>query len=136
MCILRLSSKSTSFKSILENTNLPLISVYDAGEYRDLKKTRLCENNQATLEVSDKDWNDIEGQIEDAIGFFEQNKIDIQKLFKLISDLSAGLDFPINSKLDGNIVTHGIIYPNQLTKLAGNLNIDIGMTMYEYGMFE
>jgi len=136
MCILRLSSKTTSFKSILQDTNLPLISIYDAGEYRDLKKTRLCKSNQATLEISDKDWNDVESQIEDAISFFEQNKTEIQKLFELIKDLSAGLDFPINSKLDGNIVTHGIVYPSQLTKLAGYLNIDIGMTLYEYGMFE
>lgn len=136
MCILRLSSRSVSFKPILDETKLPITSVYDAGEYRDTKRARLCQNNQATLDVSDKEWDDLQGQINDAICFLENHKGDIQKLFELVNDLSVGLDFPINSKLDGNIVTQGITFPGRLTSLAGSLNIDIGMTLYEYGLFE
>ncbi len=135
MCILRLSSEHHSFKSILNDTTLPMFSVFDAGEYRDSQKTRLCSSYQATLSISDKEWDDVEGQIEGAISFFESKNIELQKLFELVTDLRANLDFPILSKFDGRIVTQGIVFPSQLTKLAGNLNIGIGLTLYERDFF-
>ena len=136
MCVLRLSSKENSFKPILEKTKLSLFPVLDIGEYRDVKKSRVCEINQATLHISNKEWNDLEGQIEDVVCFIESNRTELQQLFKLIEDLNADLDFPIISKHDGNIISQGINFPSKLTSLVGNLNIGIGMTYYENDFFD
>jgi len=123
MCVLRLSSKDYSFKLLIENTELSLFSVFDSGEDRGSVKPRVCEENFATLRVSDKEWNDIQGQIEDAISFFKRNKNHLVELFGQVKDLNASLDFPVLSKFDGHTVTHGITFPSQLTTLAGNLKL-------------
>lgn len=135
MCVLRLVSKTKSFKQMLEGTNLPIYSVNDAGEYRDKAKKRLCENYQATMDVSDKEWDDLSGQINDAIFFLNEYHSELEEIFKHIDDIEAGLDFPIHSILGEKWVTQWINFPAELVSVAGKLNIDIGMTLYAKDLF-
>ena len=128
MCILRLTSSNTSLKSYLND--FPVASSYDKGEFRNSRKDSLCTENHASLDVSEKEWDDLNGQIQDAIKFLDKYKSQIISLSSSIADLSLGLDFPIYSKFDGNIITHGIAYPVELVTLAAELKIEIGMTIY------
>ncbi len=136
MCVLRIVSKTKSFKPILEGMDIPTLSVFDLGEYRDKAKKRLCKNNQASLDVSKKEWDDLQGQVEDAIVFLTKYISELEEIFKHIDDVDAGLDFPINSILDEKWATQGINFPKELVSIAGKLNIDIGLTLYAKGLFD
>lgn len=136
MCVLRITSETQSLKAILGSMKMPVSSAFDAGEYRDRSKTRPCETNQATVGVSDKEWDDLHGQVEDAIDFLNRYAIELEEIFERIADVSAGLDFPINSILDDTWATQGINFPKELVSLAGKLDIDIGLTLYAKGLFD
>jgi len=136
MCVLRIVSKTKSFKSLLEGMDIPTLSVFDAGEYRDKAKKRLCKNNQASLDVSEKEWDDLAGQVEDAINFLNKYTPELEEIFKRIDDVDAALDFPVNSILGEKWVTQGINFPKQLVSIAGKLKIGIGMTLYAKDLFE
>ena len=136
MCVLRIASKTKSFKPILDSMDIPTLSVFDIGEFRDKGKKRICENYQATLDVSKKEWDDLPGQVEDAINFLKKHAPELKKIFECIDGIDWGLDFPIYSILDDTWVTQGIKFPKELVSIAGELNIDIGMTLYAKDLFD
>jgi hypothetical protein len=115
---------------------IPILSVFDIGEFRDKGKKRICANYQATLDVSEKEWGDLSGQVEDTINFLKKHTPELKKIVEYIDDIDWSLDFPIYSILDDKWVTQGIKFPKELVSIAGELNIDIGMTLYAKDLFD
>ena len=86
--------------------------------------------------MSDKDWGDFQGQVQDCIGFLTKYFEDIEQLFKTHNVTTAYLDFPIYSRLYGDIVNQNDHLSSELIVLAGKLSLGIEMAMYTKDAFE
>ena len=130
MCVLKIYSDTFSFKAFSENTNIPVFSVYDKGEYRNQSKTRKCKENSLSLDVSEKEWDDFPGQVTDAVEFLSKYYKELLELFGKIDDVDAYLDFPIYSRLSEEIANQNDHLPKKLVSMAGKLNLGIEMSQY------
>jgi len=134
MCVLKVYSDTNSFKAFSDNTNIPVHSCFDKGQA--IKTNRLSKEFRISFDVSEKEWDDFKGQVADAISFLEKHYAQIKNLFATHSITDACLDFPIWSRLDENIVNQNDYIPRELIKLAGELNIGIGMAIYAQNAFD
>jgi hypothetical protein len=138
MCVLRLISETDSFKSYREKTVLPVCSCFDKGE-KCVKK--IIDSFIINFNVSDKEWDDFKGQVEDAKFFLKRYKSEIHKLMESYNITDAFLDFPIYSRLahngtDDDIINQNDHLPRELISLAGELNIGIEMAIYSKEGFD
>lgn len=134
MCVLKVYSNTNSFKKFSNNTDIPLSSCLDKGEAITTK--RICEEYRVSFDVSDREWDDFEGQVSDAISFLEKYYSQIEELFSTHSITDAYLDFPLWSRLDENNVNQNDSFPRKLIKVAGELNIGICMAIYAKNAFD
>ncbi len=136
MCVLKIYSDTFSFKAFSEDTDIPVYSVFDKGEYRNKKQTRVAKHNVLSLDVSDREWDDFPGQAADAINFLSKHYDELLKLLSSVEDVNACLDFPIYSRLSSEIINQNDYIPRGLISLAGKLNLEIGMSQYSRDAFE
>jgi hypothetical protein len=134
MCVLKIYSPTHSFKDYSNHGNLPIYSVYDKGEFR--TKTRQCAEFTMSLDVSDKEWNNFSGQVEDAIKFLKQNFIALNDLYVKYAVSNWYLDFPVYSRLNDQIINQNDHLPSELISLAGKLNLGIEMAIYDPNAFK
>jgi len=82
------------------------------------------------FDVSSKDFTDFQAMVSDAISFLETNFNNLQPLAEM-QGVNAKLDFGYFSTfMDTNIVAQYDTIPYQLSRLAGNLRIDIELSQY------
>ncbi|MFD2162478.1 hypothetical protein ACFSJU_08735 [Paradesertivirga mongoliensis] len=134
MCVLKVYSDTDSFKSFEKMTKVPVYSCYDKGDIQG--KSRITTDYKISFDVSDKDWEDLDGQIEDTILFLTKHYDDIEQLFKTHNITTAYLDFPIYSRLEGDIVNQNDHLPKELIVIAGKLSLGIEMAIYSKDAFE
>ena len=131
MCNLKIYSDTNSFKSFAKTTRIPVYSVHDKGENKNRQT-----DNRISFDISDKDWDDFEGQVQDCIGFLTKYFEDMQQLFKTHNVTTAYLDFPLYSRLYGDIVNQNDHLPKELIQLAGKLSLGIEMAFYSKNAFD
>ena len=136
MCILKVYSDNESFESFSQITDIPVYSLYNKGERKNEKTDDIHTDFRISFDVSEKEWDDIEGQIDDAILFLNKYKEQIQDLLTRHSISDAYLDFSLWSRLNDNVVNQNDYLPRELVKIAGNLNIGIEMGIYAKDAFE
>ena len=136
MCVLQIYSDVKSFKVFAGETNVPVYSTYEKGDYRNKTKNLKRSDYRISFDVSDKEWNDVKGQINDAILFLKKYSNEIESLISNHDISSAYLDFPIYSQLDDNIVNQNEHLPKELITLAGKLSLGIEMSFYSKEAFE
>jgi hypothetical protein len=135
MCFLKVFSETDSFKSVEKTTNMPVYSTYDKGEKRH-GKNKVILDYRISFDVSKKDWDNLEGQIEDAIHFLTTYYNELEELFKTHNISTAFLDFPIYSRLNDNIVNQNDHLPKELIALAGKLSLGIEMAICAKNAFD
>jgi len=136
MCILKIQSASQSFKAYAEKCTMPIVSVRDAGEVRLKAKGELWKENGISFDVSDSEWDNFPGCIDDAIVFLTKHKLELAELMAIPGITDAYLDFALWSRLDGNFVTQTDSIPPELVELCGALRIGIMMSIYDKRFFE
>ncbi|PCK04826.1 MAG: hypothetical protein COA42_18780 [Alteromonadaceae bacterium] len=136
MCVLKIYSETYSFKTFSEKTNIPVYSVYDKGEYRNKKKTKMSKENSLSLDVSEKEWDDFPGQVTDALEFLSKYYEELSDLFGEIDNVDAYLDFPIYSRMNEEIANQNDHLPRDLVSIAGKLNLGIEMSQYSHDAFD
>ena len=134
MCVLKIYSETDSFKAFSDNANIPVYSCFDKGEA--ITTNRLSNEFRISFDVSEKEWDDFDGQVSDTILFLEKYYAQIKELFVKHSITDAYLDFPLWSRLDENIINQNDHIPRELIKLAGELNIGIEMAIYAKTAFD
>ncbi len=134
MCILKLFSETTSFKGFAEATAMPVYSCMDKGDLR-RRGHAVYKQNSISFDVSKKEWNDIQGQIKDAISFLATWEVELISLIDSHNAIDAYLDFPLYSRLDGNIVNQNDHLPKDLIVLAGRVGLGIEMALYDKSAF-
>lgn len=136
MCVLKVYSDTDSFKSFAKTTKVPVYSIYEKGEQHENGKIYVRTEYKISFDVSDKDWDDFEGQIGDTIRFLTKYYNNLEELFKTHNITTAYLDFPIYSRLYGDIVNQNDQLPKELISIAGKLSLGIEMAIYSKDAFE
>src|SRR5690606_28313324 len=113
---------------------IPVYSSYDKGESKG--RSQIMTDYKISFDVSEKEWDDFEGQVEDTIIFLTKYFDDLEQLIKTHNITTAYLDFPIYSRLYGNIVNQNDHLPKELIQLAGKLSLGIEMAIYSKDAFD
>jgi hypothetical protein len=76
-------------------------------------------------------WNDLDADIEDVIGFLKSHGAELARLSVVPGIENMMLDFALQS-LAGTeqVFMHGEYLPPELLRLAGDLGIGIGLSLY------
>ena len=113
---------------------MPVYSCADRGE-RKGKKGAVFEKHRISFSVSEKEWDDIQGQIKDAISFLSRWEAELASLIASYNTIDAYLDFPLYSRLSGEIVNQNDHLPKALIVLAGRIGLGIEMAIYDKNVF-
>ena len=136
MCILKAFSRIHSFKQFAQATTMPVYSCVDKGEVRNEKRGTVHEEFRISFDVSEREWDDFPGQVEDAIRFLERWLPSLEKFKSEYRPDDLLLDFPLYSRLDSGVVNQNDTLPAGLITLAGRLGMSIGMSIYSKDAFE
>ena len=132
MCFLKMFSDNKSFKTFAASTSTPIFSVFDKGEFRKKSSKEPFPKHQISIDVSDKDFDEFNGQVSDAIAFLEAHFDELSLLISTNEVTDAYLDFPLYSRLNSEIVNQNDHLPKELIILAGKLSLGIEMAIYEH----
>jgi hypothetical protein len=95
------------------------------------KSRALLDEYRISFDVSDKDWDDFPGQVEDAIAFLSKWAEELASFSSEFELEEMILDFPLYSRLNDRIINQNDYLPRQLITLAGRLGLCIGMSIYQ-----
>jgi len=130
MCVLHVISKTKSFKNYSEKTSIPTYKVVDKNDLKNTSKNKKWGIYRISFSVSNKEWNKFHLQIKDSIKFLKEHKKSLKYLFLKYEVDHAYLDFPIDSRLDKNVLVQNDYIPYELNKLCGDLKISINLSYY------
>lgn len=119
-----------SFRKFLEETDMPVYRSFEKGEIPTTGRKRPYEEFGFSCEVSDREWTDLAGQIEDASQFLEKHRTSIFALRNTCEVDDLRLDFPYSLRLDEHVCVQCDYLPPDFLKLAGEMGIGIAMSLY------
>lgn len=131
MCLLKVISNTESFKNFASNNPDIVFRVREKGEVRRQSTGELYSSFILSLKVSDKNWYDLSGQIDDTIYFLEKNFETLKTLLESHAVEDSYLDFPVESRLNDEIGNQNDYLPKELIKLAGKLELAIVISNYQ-----
>ena len=127
-CVLRAYGKIFEVDKFLQNSKLKPIAIWRKGEAKwKNKPERKCKDSGFSCDVSRKDFNNLKGQISDAVKFLKSNQSQLKKLVALSGVENVGLDFGIERR---DAYVQFDCFPSELLLLAGKLGIDVALTQY------
>ncbi len=133
MCVLRVESKTTSFTEFLKKTDLAVYRSHSKGDRMNFGKRLPYEDYGFSCKVSKKDWDDFEGQTDDALAYLKKHYNDLSTLIQTHSVDDIRFDIPYWGPRPWNGVTLMVssrYLPPELLKLAGELGIGIELSLY------
>jgi len=136
MCIFHVSSNQHSFKDFLvANADLPVYQQHEKGEkISNTSDGSVYEDFGFSCEVSDREWDDVDGQIVDMVSFLEVYAPYLKKLQTTHQIDDWRFDLPYECRLDENVFTQIEYLPPKLLLLAGQLGIGIELSQYWAGV--
>jgi hypothetical protein len=133
MCVLRVTGRTFDPDTYLATSGLTACRVFRVGEPRFASRPdgpRL-ESSGFTVDVSERAWSDLSGQIEDAVVFMRTHGADIAMLRSVAGVEDLRLDFPVDLRIDrDNVMTQFEYLPPALVSLAGSLDLGIELSIY------
>ena len=136
MCVLKAYSADRSFKKFEETTSIPVYSRVEKGEIRNQERGTCFNEFRISFDVSERDWDDFPGQVEDATAFLKRWEESLAKFCEEFRPDEFILDFPLYSRLTQEIVNQNDYLPRELIRLAGRLGLGIGISTYSRDAFE
>ena len=130
MCVLRVTSETTSFAAFLRDTGFPAYQSHEKDEISTTGKRKPYDDYGFSSSVSECDWNNLAGQIEDANAFLRTHERTLRKLLSSHDITDIRLDFPYSCRLDEHIFMQCDYLPSDFLKLAGDLGIGIELSHY------
>jgi hypothetical protein len=130
MCVLHVTSETNSFSEFLRETGFPVYKSYEKGEIPTIGKQRPYDDYGFSSAVSEREWNDFEGQIEDAKTFLITHEKTIRALLSTHDVSDIRFDFPYYCRLDEHIFMQSDYLPPEFLKIAGELKIGIELSLY------
>lgn len=132
MCVLRVTSSRKTLSDYFSKAKLPYYDIHDKGDLIKYgrKKNEPHAYSGFKSDVSNKEWNDLPGQIADAVRFLRRHKKDLKKLCNDFKVCDIRLDFPIELRIGRKIFGQFDFLPPKLISLAGELQIGIEISLY------
>jgi hypothetical protein len=129
-CVLRADGSDFLVDRFLEGSELTPCTVYRMGEPRFTairSQGKVHESSGFHVSVSDSDFDNLHGQIQDAISFLEKNKVELERLRTFPGVERLTLDFGIARR---DISAQYDYFPPELLYLAGSLGVGIELSQY------
>ena len=129
-CMLRIGSPRLNIDRLLEVVSLPPARVFRRGERRFPKSKRLkrvLTFSGANFEVSNAGFDDLSGQIRDAVRYLKKHRRALRKLMRFPGAKGVTLDFGIRKRDD---FVKSLVLPPNLLLAAGSLGLEIEITEY------
>jgi hypothetical protein len=130
MCVLHVTSETTSFAAFLRDTEFPAYQSHEKGEVSRIGKRQPYEDYGFSSNVSERDWSSLTGQMEDAIVFLRTHDQTLGKLLSSHDVTDIRLDFPYSCRLDEQIFMQCDYLPPEFLLLVGELGIGIELSHY------
>lgn len=130
MCVLHIYLDTDQLDFILNSTTLPIYQSYNKGDRHKYNKKKVYDSNLISCVVSDKDWNDFEGQTDDMIDFLNKYHIELKSLKDNFTVDKWFFDVPYNCRLNEEMIIQNDFLPSKLLSLAGYFGIDINLSLY------
>jgi|688.fasta_scaffold1350279_1 hypothetical protein len=135
MCVLRVSSRRKTLTDFLSGSQIPNYDAHDKNTPQKLgrEKGKPFGYSGFKSSVSEKEWDDLPGQIADAIRFLQRYKSDLKQLRDKYKVRDLTLDFPYYLRIGtNNVVMQCDFLPLKLIGLAGELGIGIELSLYPH----
>jgi len=129
-CVLRASGANFDVDFFLRDSPLEALTVFHRGEVQfpnSKTNQRKCEHSGMHVSVSTREFSDLAGQIEDAVGFLTDNERELRRLGEFASVGQMYLDFPIEAR---DVVFQSDAFPPHLLSLLGALRIGLVVSRY------
>jgi hypothetical protein len=129
-CVFRANGSNFLVDSFLEGSDLVPCAVYRKGEPRfsaSKSQEKVNKSSGLQVDVSEADFDNLHGQIQDAISFMQKHKTELERLCKFPGVEGVSLDFGIARR---DVVAQYDYFPPELLYLAGRLGIGIELSQY------
>jgi hypothetical protein len=89
------------------------------------------------IDVTDRNFADFEGQVNDTISYLKRNEHRLVKLKSHFPNLSWDIDFGYNTKVaTGELAVEGLHFPIELLAVCARLEIELLVSLYNANQFE
>jgi hypothetical protein len=139
MCVLRVSGEKFDPLTFLRSSRLKPYSVFRMGELRFASQPNGPMHDFAgfKVQVSRRSWDDLPGQVVDAIAFLRKHERALAKLRSIPEVEDIELDFPVNLQIDRqNVFTQYEYFPPKLVSLAGTIGCGLEISIYPRDLLE
>jgi hypothetical protein len=128
-CVLRAVGQCFDPHAFLRDSTLTASPVYLRGELKrpDRPGGARWPSSGFHVDVSDVDFTDLQGQIQEAIQFLEANETDLRRLVHFPGVEHVCLDFGIDRR---DVFVQTDRFPPTLLSLAGALDMELELSQY------
>ncbi len=130
MCVLRVRSNRDSFTTFLATTRLPVYQSHEKGDVKHIRKGTTYDDYGFSCSVSEREWIDASGQIEDAVHFLEVHSAELRSLTSEYQIDDIRLDFPFESRLSEQVVGQFDYLSPRLVRACAEYGIGIEISHY------
>lgn len=132
-CILRVSGDKLDIDSLVKKIKIKPFNTYKKGDpvFKTNPNGRKVQTSGMSFCTSNADFDKLSKQIKDTIKYLTKNKLELKKITTNKNVTSSTLDFGIELRMGyNNIALQSDYFPHELLKLAADLKIDIGFSLY------
>lgn len=130
MCVLHVTSATTSLAQFLCETGFLSYESHEKGEARTSGERQPYDDFGFSSDVSNREWTDLAGQIEDAYAFLREHEAVLRSLTATHAISDIRLDFPYSCRLGEGVFAQCDYFPPEFLRLAGELGIGIELSHY------
>ena len=123
-CLLRASGANFDVDEFLKVSSLDALTAFHRGavQFPTSSVTRKSDYCGMNVSVSTREFSDLSGQVEDAVGFLKENDRELRRLRNFPGLERMDLEFPVE---DRDLVFQRDAFPHQLLSLLGGLGIGL-----------
>ncbi len=125
MCVLRVSSNRDSFTAFLATTRLPVDQSHVKGDVKSKRKGTTYGDFGFSCLVSEREWIDASGQIEDAVHFLQVHSAELRTLTSEYQIDDIRLDFPFESRLSEQVLAQFDSLSPRLVRMCAEYGMGI-----------
>ncbi len=128
-CVLRAFGSEFTVDGFLVESRLKPYEIYHKGKPRveDKPDGEVNDKSGLKIDVSEADFDDLKGQVTDAIFFLKRNRKELKRLCRFAGVEGACLDFALIKR---DVSCQYDILPAELLYLAGIIGLDIELTQF------